>query len=306
MKGLELSRRYWEEVGRPAFEVAFPEVLERAAVGLVGEGSECFGFDDEISRDHDWGPGFCLWLTKEDLLRWGERAALVYRSLPREFLGFRRLNEGHLSAGRVGVLEINYFYQRYLGPAVPPQTLRDWRRLPEEGLSTATNGEVFQDPLGTFSALREALLSYFPEDIRRKKIATRCALAAQSGQYNYPRCLRRGDPVPAALALSQFIGHVQAIVFLLNRRYRPYYKWAQRAMSQLPILGGDIAPMLESLATGGPDAQGTVEAICALLIQEMTRQELTACPSDFLLPHAEDILSRISDPELRASHPMSD
>lgn len=102
-------------------------------MGLVGEGSECFGFDDEFSRDHDWGPGFCLWLTKEDLLRWGERAALVYRSLPMEFLGFRRLNEGHLSAGRVGVLEINYFYQRYLGPAVPPQTLRDWRRLRRRG-----------------------------------------------------------------------------------------------------------------------------------------------------------------------------
>ena len=78
MNGLELCRQYWENVGKPAFAAACPEVLERAAVGLVGEGSECFGFDDEISRDHDWGPGFCVWLTPEDFHAFEHR----HRSLP--------------------------------------------------------------------------------------------------------------------------------------------------------------------------------------------------------------------------------
>ena len=42
-KGLELSQEYYERIGRPVLEELFPAYLDRIAVGLVGEGSECFG-----------------------------------------------------------------------------------------------------------------------------------------------------------------------------------------------------------------------------------------------------------------------
>ena len=58
MKGLELSRAYFEAYGRPMLERDFAQVIDRIAVGLVGHGSECFGFDDEISLDHDVSNGF--------------------------------------------------------------------------------------------------------------------------------------------------------------------------------------------------------------------------------------------------------
>lgn len=70
MQGLALSHRFWEEVARPKIETDLPDVLPHLAAGLCGEGSECFSFDDAISRDHDWGPGVMLFLEKKDAPQW--------------------------------------------------------------------------------------------------------------------------------------------------------------------------------------------------------------------------------------------
>ena len=59
MKGLELSEKFYLEHGAPMIHSDFPEIESMIAVGLCGSGSECFGFDDEISTDHDFEPGFC-------------------------------------------------------------------------------------------------------------------------------------------------------------------------------------------------------------------------------------------------------
>ena len=102
-----------------------------------------------------------------------------------------------MSGGRVGCLCIEDWYRRYTGYAHGPETLAQWRQIPESFLATATNGEIFADPFGIFTVIREKLLVYYPEDIRIKKIVARAATMAQAGQYNYPRCVRRGDTVAA-------------------------------------------------------------------------------------------------------------
>ena len=68
MNGLKLSRAFYEEYGAPMIQEQFPAQAGLIAVGLLGSGSETLGFDDEVSRDHDFEPGFCLLLPDEGVV----------------------------------------------------------------------------------------------------------------------------------------------------------------------------------------------------------------------------------------------
>ena len=68
MKGLEISKAFYNEYGKPMLEERFPELIPYLAAGLIGSGSECYGYDDEVSRDHDFEPGFCIFLPGEDVV----------------------------------------------------------------------------------------------------------------------------------------------------------------------------------------------------------------------------------------------
>src|SRR5210317_1114616 len=88
MKGLNLAEAYYNAHGAKMIARQFGSFANRIAVGFAGPGSECFGFDDDISRDHDWGPGFCIWLTADDFKVIGADLQQAYESLPNTFKGF--------------------------------------------------------------------------------------------------------------------------------------------------------------------------------------------------------------------------
>ena len=143
MKGLELSEKYYTQIGLPMLQDRFANYLPRIAVGLVGEGSEVLGFDDEISHDHDFGPAFCMWLTKADYEKIGKELAEAYASLPGDFEGFQARNSTQQAEGRVGVLEIHAFYKSFIGDEQPPKNSLTWLHLPEDKLAAITSGKVF-------------------------------------------------------------------------------------------------------------------------------------------------------------------
>jgi hypothetical protein len=307
MKGLDLAQSYYEEYGRPLVAERFPSYAGRIAAGLVGEGSECFGFDDELSRDHDWGPGFCLWLTAEDHAAIGAELEALYDRLPTQHAGFTRTVEGPHAGKRTGVFAITDFYRRFVRYDHVPATLAEWRALPETYLATATNGRVFTDPLGDFTAFREGLLTFYPEDLRLKKLAARCAAAGQAGQYNYGRCVARGEFVAAHCALGAFVEAVVSLVYLLNKRYRPFYKWMHRGMRDLPVLGVECHELLAELCVEAgevpPDVfnrrERLIEQTSARLVAELTFEGLSDSKSDFLMDHAHSVQARIENQALR-------
>ena len=310
MRGLELSEKYFFEIGLKMLQNKFPNYLNRIAAGLIGEGSECYGFDDEVSRDHDWGPGFCLWLDKEDYNNIGMILQLEYDRLPKIFEGYGPRLRTELSNRRVGVFEIHSFFAQFTGIEHLPQNLFEWQRIPEEYLSKATNGKIFRDPQGQFTSTRETLMAFYPRDVRLKKMAARCMTAGQSGQYNFLRSLQRKEYVAAHYALSQFINDSISLIFLLNRYYKPFYKWMVKALKNLPILGETLFPLYEKLVVsdmttlGFSFLRGQVELIRRYIIEELRRQNLSDIQSGFLCDHGTSIQKRIKDPALRGLHVM--
>src|SRR6266568_5037630 len=84
--GLELSRRFYQEVVRPLLDESFPGLPHAAA--LLGPGSETLRFDTEMSMDHDWGARLFLFLREEDVWRGDAISSLLSHRLPPTFSGF--------------------------------------------------------------------------------------------------------------------------------------------------------------------------------------------------------------------------
>ena len=282
ISGLELSRCYYETYGKAMLKEQFPEYAERVAAGLVGHGSECLGFDDMWSKDHDFGPGFCLWLTEEDYEKVGQKMREAYEALPKAFMGYPARNTSKRGGGRVGVLSIPGFYEEFTGNGA-------WSEMEDEKLAMAVNGAVFDDPLGEFSAIREQLQNGMPFAVWKRRLANAVALTAQAGQYNYGRCKKRNDIVAANLALDEFVREGMRTAYLFNRRYMPYYKWAWRGLENLERLS-ELKPLFEQVLSSEGERESVVEEICARLLEELKRQNLTYGEETFLELHVERIL----------------
>lgn len=304
MNGLELSRAYYERFGRPMLEKDFPELLPYLAVGLFGKGSECFGWDDALSRDHDFEPGFCIFLPEEELVDRRREFQLerAYAKLPKEFEGVKRSLLQPVGGARHGVQRTAEFFSKTVGSPNGALSPDEWLTLPEQALAEATNGELFFDNWGEVSRIRQQL-AYFPEDVRLKRLAGRLLLMAQAGQYNVPRCLGHGEAAAAQLAAIEFADSATAAAFLLARRYRPYYKWRFRALRELLALS-ELAEPLERILTTPCDEKKrqTIEAICAAVAAEVRRQDLAETESGELEKLAYAVNDRVRDPQLRNAH----
>lgn len=319
MSGLEISRAYYQAYKQQLFK-DFKEYQNRVAIGLVGQGSECFGFDDAYSRDHDFGPSFCVFLNDEDYLKIGDKLQHAYEQLPNHFLNLPPRNTTPQGKNRVGVIKTSDFYQQFIGSKNGELSNDEWLHIPSYYLATVTNGEVFEDPLGEFSNIRQKLLQGYPQDIKYKKIAARLAYISQSGQYNFARSMFRQDTVAASLALSSFISNTIELIYLINNRYCPYYKWAFKGLKNLDQLSQLSIP-IEKLTKLPLDASsyqnkdphqlnfddphiGLIEEICKEIVKFLIQNKWTNHFDNYLETHIEQILNLIQNETIKNKHIM--
>ncbi len=238
LNNFDNSRRFYEKQVSGMIRNLFSVYEDRIAVGLAGEGSDCFGYDDFISRDHDFGTGVCLWLTDEDMELFGKKLDNAYNELIDRQPGnnlTRRLRE------RRGVMTIKHFYSQILGVECDINrcelSFDEWQKLDHSCLATAVNGEVFRDDLGLFSAYRKMLLDYYPEDVWKVRIVNEMHKFSAALQVNYARCMSRGDIVAARLCHMHGLEAAMQLFFLMMRVYPPYYKWTYRRMAEIDSKG---------------------------------------------------------------------
>jgi hypothetical protein len=308
MKGIELCEQFYKQYGAPMLRGSFENIEHLLAVGIVGSGSECFGYDDEISQDHDFEPGFCIFLPSEDVIDRKTEFALerAYAKLPKEFMGYKRSPLSPVGGNRHGVMRTSEFFKSKTGTSDGRIAIRDWFYLPEQSIAEATNGKIFFDGLGEVTSIRERL-SYMPEDVRLKKLAGHILTMGQTGQYNYSRCVCRGECAAAQLALSEFVKSALSVTFLLNKRYIPYYKWSFHALRELPTLSNLYEPLEYLLSSGNGESEvqkkkQTVESICESIIEELCCQALSEQNGTAIEAYAYAVNNKINDGEIRNLH----
>ena len=309
--GLKISEVFFEEYGLPMLEKRFPEYKDNIAAGLVGQTSECFGYDDYISRDHDYEPGFCLWLPEELKKEIGDELQKAYDALPVEqFILNHRADVGMAEPSRimtgarshrVGVHSIEEFYYEHTGMTSAPVTTQDWLATPQMHLAEAVNGKVFRDPSGVFSFIRNVWEGYYPENVLKKKVAADLAMAGKTGQFNYDRSVKRGDLGAAYCCVTEFIYKITAALFLLNGRYMPYYKWRFRAMKEFTTLSCVIEPLMKLSQMSEEESKGKVsiiEEISGEIVKELVKRGWSSGYSDYLLDNAKLVMKTINDTEI--------
>jgi hypothetical protein len=244
--GLKLSQEFYAEIIRPILDGSFPGVAH--AAGLIGEGSEVLGFDDETSVDHNWGPRLMLFLFDEDHPLYSERIKHVLsEQLPCEFRGYptnfsaphpgidvspvlQPVQGGpvnhHVSVQTVGgfiIATLGFDIRQPLEPA-------DWLSFSEQHLCTLTRGAVFHDEVGLNAA--RSRFTYYPRDIWLYLLAAGWNRIGQE-EHLMGRAGMAGDELGSALIGARLVRDVMRLCFLMEKTYAPYAKWFGSAFKRL-------------------------------------------------------------------------
>jgi hypothetical protein len=323
MQGIELSRRFYQELVRPWLSQESPGL--RYAAALIGYGSELLGFDDAMSQDHNWGPRVHLFVDEAAFDDRAEALAAAFAdAAPPTFLGhpIGMANQPgavpHRQGGRADSrhgLEIWTVARALrfwvgLAPGEPSDNL-GWLGLAEQRLIAFTAGAVFHDDDGRLTAERERLARP-PRDVWLYKLAGQWRRLAEEQPF-VGRNGVAGDERGSRVIAARLVRDLMRLAFLIEGRNAPYSKWFGSAFDALPC-GREIGPKLDAVLDAGDwrtrDA-ALADAALALAELQLARGIAGAVPPriqpfhdrPFSVVNSEEIVAAlvaaIEDPALR-------
>ena len=274
MKCYEYCQALFDEVFLPVLRERFPEILPRLSVGVIGQGSDVLGADDELSRDHDWGPSKCqLLLPDPDVKQYGPSIAQALQAAVPD--GFRGISLPETQPNTIRVSTIDTVYRGICQFAYPPETAEEWSDADDNALYFASSGFVLYDPSGALkkriSAFRAA---YYPTDIWKWEIAGQLWSTWHEGDYNVCRRLtKRGDGIGLLIGQGVFVHATMHLLCLLNRRFPVYWKWLHWQFQQLPQWTNALKPHLTELESASHhDRRGEIIGAMCQVIREILHE----------------------------------
>jgi hypothetical protein len=258
-----LARDYYDDAVAPVLEA---EGVAHAA-GRLGSGSDVLGFDDDMSRDHDWGLRLTVLVGSDDEV--ADVDALLAGRLPSSWRGhpvrFATTWEPAVRH-RVEVTSVGALAVARLG-VDPTAGLEPWQWLALTGQSVleVCAGPVFHDGPGELTALRERLARY-PDDVRRYVVASAWAHLGQELPF-VGRTGSRGDELGSAVLAGRLARVAMHLGHVLEGRWAPYAKWLGVSFATLPSASAAGPHLRAALAaTAWPEREASMARALDVLL----------------------------------------
>ena len=292
IKGIELSRTFYQEAVKPILDSHVPDL--RYSTALIGNGSEVLGYDTEMSTDHHWGPRVMMFVSEADRAKHETSISQVLsKNLPYTFRGYsthfgtpqygdgdngtqllEMITEGAINH-RVQMDTLDHFMQSNLGLGLHHvMTPADWLSIPQQKLLAFTAGEVFHDALG-LEAIRERFAGY-PHDVWLYLLACSWSRIGQD-EHLAPRAGYVGDELGSAVMAGRLVRSIMQLCFLMEKRYAPYPKWFGTGFAQLAC-APQLTPILRQVQTGETYRQREAALVEAYTILNTMHNALNLTP----------------------------
>ena len=304
------------EAARPIIERVLPGTGYLAA--RLGSGSDVLGFDDDRSRDHDFGCRLTVLVGQQHKALLEPLDAALDAELPEEVAGWpTRFGTSWDSQVRhkIDLHTVHDFVASRLGFDLrAPLQPAEWLCLTGQSVLEVTAGPVFHDSTESYREVKRTL-SWYPEELWRYVLAAGWARLGQELPL-VGRTGELGDESGSRIIAARLCRDVAHLSFAVDRTWMPYPKWSGMALRVLP--GGraieDTLAAVQAAARWAERQQLLSKALEVLADRHRAAgfelPEPTVGPffdRPFLMPNSEIVAAltdAITDPRVRDLPPI--